>query len=1139
MTDIARWLEGFGLGRYAGVFAENGIGTDILTDLTEADFRGMGIMLGDRKRLLRAVAALGTADAPAEITPTPQAREPAGGVQAWRRQLTVLFCDLVASSTMAASVDIEDLQRTIRSFQDTCAGVIVRSGGYVARFMGDGLLAYFGYPLAYEDSAERAVRAGIELVGQISSLRSTDGEQLHVRFGIATGLVVGETIGDHAAREDAVVGETPNVAARLQALAAPDTVYIAGSTQRLLGKNFICEDRGAQVLKGLPGQVHVWQVLGERTTGTRFEAQQSGHLTAFVGRERELAHLRELWIAATSGSGRVALINGEAGIGKSRICQRFVESVADRPHFLVQLQCSPQHVDTPFYPVIRHLECSANFAVDDRPEVKLDKVAALLTVGGPEKPAYLPIYAALLSIPSCGRFPPLELTPEELRNRTIETIIWQISDLSRIRPVIFIVEDAHWIDPSTLEFIMRFVETVPTLPVMMLLTFRPEFQPPWLDRSFVSVLRCNRLGRGETDAIVSQVAGNKSLPQDILDQIGLKTDGVPMFIEEITKAVLESGVLGEQNGQYVPSRPLQALSIPATLHDSLMARLDRLATARDVAQIGAAIGREFSYRLLAAVCSPPRSDLPAALTQLTAAELIFSRGVAPDSSYTFKHALVQDAAYESLLHSHRRQLHGRIADALREHLPDSAETQPQLVAHHLEAAGRAADAVAYLRTASERAMARSAMAEAKSLLHRALDLQSTLPAGPETRQRTRALEALLSRALIAGSGYAAGETRAALRRANNLIDADTPADEQMPILYGLWVAAYVESDADQQRRIGAKFMAQAVRHGENRSLWMAHRLLGTTHFTTGEFRQALSALDRARELCGPALQRSGHSRFSQETGTSLLCYKAMTLWQLGRLDEARTVADSAVERARHLADAFSLTYAIAHAVGLIAMFRRDPDATRPCAAEGLPLAEQYGFTFWTAGHRIINGWAMTSRKDFKVGLREMTEGLQQWEGTDARLWLSFFLAARAEAFAAIGHHEEASADIERALKVSEETGERWADPEVLRIKASLLVRSKPREGAREAESLLLRSIEVATAQGGLSWRLRASCDLAALLQARGQDEQALALLTDAYASFGRNYDEPDLNRARELIRTLQAASGRQNDHRYDLCRSAS
>ncbi|MBV9656387.1 MAG: AAA family ATPase [Acetobacteraceae bacterium] len=1128
MTDIARWLETAGLGRYAVLFAENGIELDILPDLTEADLRGMGIGLGDRKRLLRAIAALGGAAVPAETGPTPAGREAAGSAQAWRRQLTVLFCDLVASSTLAASVDIEDLQHIIRSFQDTCAGVIVRSGGYVARFMGDGLLAYFGYPLAYEDSAERGVRAGIELIGQISSLRSTDGEQLHVRVGIATGLVVGETIGENAAREDAVVGETPNVAARLQALAAPDTVYIAGSTQRLLGKNFICEDRGAQDLKGLPGQVHVWQVLGERATGTRFEAQQSGHLTAFVGRERELAQLRELWTTVTAGSGRVALISGEAGIGKSRICQRFVESIADRPHFLIQFQCSPQHVDTPFYPAIRHLEYSASLAVDDRPEVKLDKLAALLTVGGPEKPAYLPLYAALLSIPSGGRFPALELTPEELKDRTIETIIWQISDLSRVRPVIFIVEDAHWIDPSTLEFIRRLILKVPAVPVMMLMTFRPEFQPTWLDRSFVSVLRCNRLGRQETDTIVASIAGNKSLPQEILDQIGQKTDGVPMFIEEITKAVLESGVLGEQSDRYVPNRPMQTLSIPSTLQDSLMARLDRLATARDVAQIGAAIGREFSYRLLAAVCSPPRQDLPSALTQLTAAELIFSRGVVPESTYIFKHALVQDAAYESLLHSHRRQLHGRIADAMREQLPELAETQPQLVAQHLAAAGRAADAVAYLKTAGERAIARSAMAEAKSLLNRARDLQSTLPAGPETRARARELEALLGQALIASHGYAAADTRAALLRARDLIDADTPAGEQMPVLYGVWVTAYVGSEAEQQRRSGAEFMAQAVRHGENKFLGIAHRLLGTTHFTTGEFKHALNALDRARELPPPASQRSGHNRFSQETGTSVLCYRAMTLWQLGRLDEARTVADSALERARHLADPLTLSYAIAHAVGMMAMFRRDPEATRPCVAEGLPLSEQYGFAFWAAGNRIFHGWAMTARNELGEGLREMTEGLRQWEGTGARLWLSFFLAARAEAFAMAGRAKEATKDVERALKVSEETGERWADAEVLRIKASLINRSGRGEGARQAESLLRRSIKLASTQGGLFWRLRASCDLAALLHAQGRAEEAVALLTDAYESFGCHYDEPDLNRARELIEELRAASG---DHR--------
>ncbi len=1119
MTSLAIWLEDNGLGRYLKAFVDNGIEFEVLGDLTEADLQSMDVLLGDRKRFMRAVAR------PAEpAAAQPLAAAPAK-TQAWRRQLTVLFCDLVASSALAASLDVEDLQHIIRSFQDTCAGVIVRSGGYVARFTGDGLLAYFGYPLVYEDSAEHAVRSGIELVAQIAGLRSVDDEQLHLRVGIATGVVVGKTIGENAAQEEAIVGETPNIAARLQAVAAPDTIFIADSTRRLLGQNFICEDRGLQSLKGLPGQTHVWQVLGERATWTRFEAQQSGHLTPFVGREDEVRYLRELWEKARNGSGQVALLSGEAGIGKSRMCQRFVEAIAETPHFLIQLQCSPQHVDTPFYPMIRHIEYSASFTADDRAETKLDKVQALLGVGGPDKPANLPLYAALLSIPGCGRFPALDLTPQELKERTVDTLIRHVLDLSRVRPVIFIVEDAHWIDPSTLELVERIVDRIPGAQFMMMLTFRPETYVLSLDRPHVHLLRFNRLRREEASGIVASVAGDRALPPEILDQIILKTDGIPMFIEEITKAVLESRTLCEGDDRAVPSDRLQALSIPATLRDSLMARLDRLPAARDVAQIGAAIGREFSYPLLAAVCPPAQQDLASALTQLTAAELVFSRGVIPKSSYMFKHALVQDAAYESLLHSHRRVLHGRIADAVRQQFPEVSETQPQLVAHHLALAGRPSDAVAYLKTAGERALARSAVAEARSLLRRALDLHATIPPGPETRQTARALEGLLGQALIAGSGYAAEETRATLLRARALTDADTPPGEQIATLYGLWAAFYVGSDAAQQHDVGREFMAQAVRHGDRKSLCIAHRARGTTSFTTGAFERALVYLTRARELVDPGLQHRNYSKFGQETGTTVLCYLAMTLWQLGRLREAKAAANEAIQRARDLSDPHTLSYAVAHAVGMIAMFRRDPGDMLPEVCDAIALCEKHGFPFWAAGNRILSGWAMTAQGRLEDGLEAMTAGLLQWQQRSARLWLSFFLAAKAEALAAAGQMPEALREIDRALQLPKETGEHWADPEVLRIKASLLLKRGGERGSHMAETFLRRSVKLALRQGGSSWRLRASCDLAALLRARGESGEGLALLTAAYAGFDAEGDEPDLVRGRDTIEDMRRPIG--------------
>src|SRR6266576_2354434 len=984
--EITTWLEAIGLAQYASVFAENAVDLDILPDVTEADLERLGVALGDRKRMLRAIAAL------LDASSAPAASAPAAGrlpqCEAERRQLTVLFCDLVGSTSLAVKLDAEDLHDVIRGFQGCCATVVTQMGGHVARFMGDGLLAYFGYPQAHEDDAERAVRAGLDLVAKVAQLLLPTGEPLQVRVGIATGVViVGDTVGEASAREQVVVGETPNLAARLQSVAAPNTTVIAASTLRLLGDVFVCERLEPFHLKGFSEPVVAWRVLGERVAESRFAAIRSKELTRFVGRQNELHRLYGLWKQAKGGKGQVALLCGEAGIGKSRISKTLLDRIADDAHVTIRLQCSPYHTNSPFYPIITRHEHAAHLRRLDPPEVKLEKLEALLSQIGSEIVADAPLYAALLSIPTQGRYPALDLTPRRQKDLTIEALTRQVLTLARTKPVLFIIEDAHWIDPSTLEAANRFIEAVRTAPVFLLITFRPEFFPPWLDHPHVTMIQIDRLGREQATAMIRDLAGGKELPAEVLEQIINKTDGVPLFVEELTKMVLESGLLRDAGDRYVTIGPLRDFAIPTTLHDSLMARLDRLSAIKEVAQIGAAIGREFTYRLLAAVVPISGNALQSALEQLTRAGLIFGRGAPPDSTYTFKHALLQDAAYASLLRGRRQQLHRRIADALESQFAELAETQPQLMAHHLAQAGLIELAINYLRKAGQRANEGSANAEAIGHLKLALELLQSLPDRSEHRRKPLELHVMLAQAMIAGRGYAAPETREVLLQAKTLADEGTEVLQRCSILYGIWASYYVAGEVVMQQKAALEFLAEAERHDETDSLCLSHRTLGTTYVQMGEFAAGRQYLERARELYDPEHHSQSKYFYGQDIGATALSYLCWALWHLGYVDQAAAVAAEATKRAEALSHPFTLAYTICHARGMMDIFRRCPEDTRSYANTVISICTEHDFPFWTAGGRILEGWAVACQGEADEGIEKLDEGLAAWRQTGARLWL--------------------------------------------------------------------------------------------------------------------------------------------------------
>jgi class 3 adenylate cyclase len=749
-VEIADWLRGLGLKKYAPAFDENGINWDVLSGLTTDDLKEIGVAaLGDRRRLLAAIAALGEGALPAPPAPA----HSSAAVEAERRQLTVMFCDLVGSTPLSTRLDPEDLRGIIGAYHRCVTEIVEGFGGFIARYMGDGVLVYFGYPQAHEDDAERATRCGLALVDQVPQL--DEAEELHARVGIATGLVV---VGGEVVEHD-VAGETPNLAARLQALAEPDTVVIAASTRRLIGDLFECLNLGEIEVRGIAEPVSAWQTLRTSAAASRFEALRSG-TTPLVGRDEELDLLLRRWQQAKLGQGRVVLVSGEPGIGKSRLTAALSLRIETEPHTRLRYFCSPHHQDSALYPFIGQLERAAGMAREDMTATKLDKLEALLGDGA--EPADLSLIAEMLSLSGGERFPPLDLSPQRKKERTLAALLRQVQALARRQPLLMIFEDLHWIDPTSRELLDLTVEKITGLPVLLVATYRPEFQPLWVGQSQVTVIALNRLGRSEGATLVVRLAGNPgALPPDIVDEIVERTDGVPLFVEELTKAVIEAGA--DRGHASISTVPSSSLAVPATLHASLLGRLDRLGpAAKNVAQAGSAIGCDFSYELLSAAAPLAEPELQEALHRLVEAGLVFQRGLPPAAEYLFKHALVQDTAYSTLLRGPRQTLHRRIAEALEQRFPDFIETRPEIVAHHYGEAAIADKAITYWHLAGKLSVAKSAVREAIAQLRRGLSLLDRLP---ETRERERLeldIHVTLTTALMAGKGYADPEAVSAL-----------------------------------------------------------------------------------------------------------------------------------------------------------------------------------------------------------------------------------------------------------------------------------------------------------------------------------------------------------------------------------------
>jgi TOMM system kinase/cyclase fusion protein len=1089
------------------------------------DAAGRGLVWsGDTSAIPLPTPASPQAVSPHELRPT----------EAERRHLTVLFCDLVDSTVLASQFDPEELRDVVRAYQEVCARLVARFEGHIAQYLGDGLLVYFGYPLAHEDDAQRAVRAGlgiVEALGQLNiRLARERGVHLAVRLGIHTGLVVVGEVGGGPrqegpegpaptqSRQQLALGETPNLAARLQGLAAPNTLVVSAATVQLLGGFFTYQSLGMSMLKGLAQPVEVYQVLHESMARSRLEAAGSTGLTPLVGREQEVALLRARWAQVKDGLGQVVLLSGEAGIGKSRLVQVLQEQVATEPQaWLTPCQCSPYHQNTALYPLIDLLErVVLHFDREESPQQKLSKLEGHLVQYGFPLAEAVPLYASLLSIPLTADYASLPMSPEQQKQKTLQALLTTLLRIAAQQPVLFVMEDLHWVDPSTLEFLSLLVDQGPTAPILALLTFRPDFSPPWTARSHLTQVTLPRLPRRQAAEMAGRVAHSKTLPVEVMEQVVARTDGVPLFVEELTKMVLESGLLQEREERYDLTGPLPPLAIPATLHDSLMARLDRLAAVKGLAQLGATLGREFPYALLQAVSPWDEETLQRGLHQLVEAEFLYQQGLPPQATYVFKHALIQDTAYQSLLRSTRQQHHQRIAQVLEARFPELCETQPELLAQHYTEAGLNAQAISYWQRAGHRANARSSHQEAIRHLDNGLKVLRTLPETPERVEHEIGLQIALGQALMAARGQGVPEVERAFSRAWALCGQVGESPQIFPVLWGLWRFYFIGAKHQTGLELGEQCLRLAQRGHDRALLLPSHLALGSSYIFLGEYASARAHLEQGIALYDAQEYQEPAFRYGIDLKIWCLSYVAWPLWMLGYPDQALRRSHEALTLARELAHPLSLAVALDYAAWLYQLGHA-PSATQAHAEAAMALARAHGFPQYEALGLLFWGWALAEQGQGAEGVAALRQGMAAQRAAGAEIIRPYALAMLAEAGKT--EPEAGLAALAEALTIVDATDERWCEGELYRLKGELLLRQRVPD-APEAETCFRQALDIACHQEAKSLELRAATSLARLWQQQGKQAEAHALLAPIYGWFTEGFDTADLQDARALLADL-------------------
>jgi class 3 adenylate cyclase/tetratricopeptide (TPR) repeat protein len=1113
-VDVGDWLRSLGLEQYEAVFRDNAIDYSILPSLTSEDLKDLGVdAVGHRRKLLNAIAALYTNECapPASYTPTAVGRPPSNSAE--RRQVTVIFSDLVGSTALSARMDPEDLREVISAYQKCVVETVRPFGGFVAKYMGDGVLIYFGYPQAHEDDAERAVRAALELIGAVNGLKLS--VQLQARAGVATGLVVvGELIGSGEAQERGIVGETPNLAARLQGIAEPNTVVIADSTRRLVGNLFELKDLGNKALKGINGSVRVWVPLRVSFVASRFEALHATALTELIGREEEFELLLRRWSKAKAGEGQAVLLSGEAGIGKSRLTAALLERLSSEPHTRLRYFCSPQHTDSAFYPIIGQMERAAGFAHDDTLRTKCDKLDAMLAQSSTGA-ADAALFAEMLSISNDGRYPATPPNPQQRRQKTLKALVAQIDTLARSNPALMVFEDAHWIDPTSLEVLGRVVQRIATLPVLLVVTFRPEFVPPWTGRPHVTSLMVNRLARRDVMSVIDRIVGNKVLAEDIRKDIIEHTDGIPLFVEEMTKAVLEAEDEGEAK-RTAANVASPALAVPATLHASLMARLDRLGPAKDVAQIGAAIGREFSHALLASVIRLTDTDLESALDRLIQAGLLFRQGVPPHASYLFKHALVQDAAYGTLLREPRRALHAQIVNAVESQFPEIAATQPALIAKHCAQASLDDKAIGYWLSAGQQAISRSANVEALSHITSGLELLKTMSESTDIRQQEIKFLTTRAVALRIAKGYGSDELLATLERARDLCRMQGDPRQMFQILFGLWTARAGHGDWLHAQALAEECLAIARDEGEATMLIEAHRLLGSTAVYTAKHPIAERHFRDALDLYEPQKHRGNSSLYGYDPGTTCYGYMSWALWFQGKVKEALTASATSIQLAIESQHAPNLALAYGWAT-FLHLCVHDLSALRSLTPKLIAHCDEHEFPHWLALGKIGHGWCLGRTGDVGHGLEWLRAGINEFRSLWGGFFVSAWLVCLADILRIKGDFAEANSALDSSLKMIERFNERLWEAENYRVRGEV---ARDAGQIPEALSAFEQAIKVARDQSALSLELRAANSFAKLLADRGERRRAHSVLAPICNMSAESFETIDLTEAKALLDEL-------------------
>ncbi len=1133
--DIRTWLENSGLGKYADVFAVNEIGMDVLTDLTKEDLEKLGVLLGDRLRLLKAIRSGASESASivvlkptapttdAGTQPDAIAAPPAPANDAERRPLTVMFCDMADSTSLSTRLDPEDLQDVIRAYQEVCTRLIKEYEGFIARYTGDGILVYFGYPKSLERNAERAVRSALGIIEGIAQLNRTltreRNVEIAVRIGIATGsVVVGEIVGEGLVQERTVVGEAPNLAARFQGLAGRNGIVVGALTKEMLGDVFSYEGLGEHELKGISGRVKAWEVTGLRGDDTRTgeddDNLDKGYARQLVGRDEETGLLRRAWQSTKDERrGQVVTISGEAGIGKSVLIDGLRAEVRAEGLPSIVFRCSPYHTSSALYPVIEHFKRLAGWQPDDDDTTRLTKLEEVLKSYDQADRETIPLFASLMSLPlPQDRYPPLNLTPQQQRLQTQDAIIALALEEAERQPLLQLWEDLHWADPSTLELVALLIDQAPTAGLLILLTARPEFVPPWPARSHITPITLNRLEIAHTKALVSHIAGMKPLPDEVVEHIVTKTDGVPLYVEELTKTILASEILRDTGESYELSGPLSSLAIPDTLQESLMARLDSLPQVRELAQIGSVLGREFAYEMISGLSTTGESTLQEGLRQLVEAELLYQRGRPPRARYIFKHALIQDAAYGSLLRRVRQKYHLKAAELIKEKLPESIDVQPEILAHHYSEADSHEQAANYWRAAGLRAAERSANAEAIAHMRRGIEELLKLPETPERLRTELDIQKGLGAVLIAAMGYGAREVKDTYTRAKVLCDQVGDKSDRFAVLRGLWNSYFVSAELHEARVRGEELMQLAEAMDDSAPLVEAHRVMGTVSFLMGDFVNARKFAERGIEVYDP-VQHQGLA-FVYGADPCVVCgaYAANALWMLGYPARAQATMDSAMSLVRELSHGHTETFAL-HFRSALRQYSHEITSVREYSRATVEAASKLGSRQWLIFGSVLAGWADAFGGEPEQGIKTLQDALDQFR-EEERFFAPYFLGLKAEAVGETGRLDEGLDVLATALQVAQTGGQCFHDSELNRLQGIFLLK---KGCVDEAEASFEQALIIARDQEAKSFELRTATSLARLWCDQGKPDAARDLLKPVYDWFTEGLDTPDLKSTKALL----------------------